>query len=415
LVTTENVNSRSMSRDPQRNRSPEEQFNASEEARVQAAAGGGTGEAGGPQVVSGELEGREEHLQSMVQSALQRIQSRLGRPSKLSPEDVSKRSEERQRRAQQVRAEQEEHRLQQLRQLGNRVSEARDRRTLVFEREQEKQVELLDKMSRARRQYQDQLRTICERARNENRKSAEVAYVTKEGLKSEKEIMRQKQENARLQRALLREQMRKKLIQSANRVAKVSENKRRQQESWQKRVSQELEEKDRLATQRRKQHIQSVRLKSQEQESHSETVREKRREIQEEDERTVQQQQQDFAMFRSKNIGRLALNVEGLPDGVREEVSEQLGGAVASPSTASGRRSRAARGKALPLGRCSTPPRRHGATMSESLKSSPKSDVPDLDEDIDEDAPAQVPRQGKSRKARAKASAFLPISSHSSG
>merc|ERR1719171_720408 len=108
-------------------------------------------------------------------------------------------------------------------------------------------------MTRARRQYQDQLRSICERARNENRKASEVAYITKEALKSEKEIMKQKQENARLARALLREQMRKKLIQSANRVATVSENKRRQQEMWQTKVLQDLEEKDRLASQRRKQ------------------------------------------------------------------------------------------------------------------------------------------------------------------
>merc|ERR1719238_2422766 len=147
------------------------------------------------------------------------------------------------------------------------------------------QVELIEKMTRARRQYQDQLRNICERARKENRKSDEVAYITKEALKSEKEIMRQKQENARLARVLLREQMRKKLIQSANRVAKVSENKKRQQEMWQQRVLQELEEKDRLASERRKQHINTKRLKSQEQEKNAETVREKRREIQEEDER----------------------------------------------------------------------------------------------------------------------------------
>jgi hypothetical protein len=394
--------------DPQKNRLLEE----TDDMRAQAAAGGGTGEAADGFLEGGRSSGfqstgnREEALQSMVQSALQRIQNRLGKPSKLTPEEVSKRSEERQRRAQQLRAEQEEQRLQQLRQIGNRVLVARERRQ---QREQQMQVELLEKMTRARRQYQDQLRSICERARAENRKTAEVGYIAKEALKSEKEIIRRKQENARLARALLREQMRKKLIQSADRVAKVSENKRRQQEMWSQRVLQQLEEKDRLASQRRKQHIHSIKLKSQEQESRSETVREKRREIQEEDERSVQLQQQDFVAFRSKHVGRLALNVEGLPDGVREEVSEQLKAAVPQPSPGAGR-GRAARGKAAPLGRCSTPPRR-GTSQSESLKSSPKSDVVDIDEDIEEEAEPTSTRASKSavrgfdrklRKARAK-------------
>lgn len=392
LLKADSIKRRANSLDPHKNR--QEQADCSQQA--------GTGEASGNFISSSrdshQDASREDNLQSMVQSALQRIESRLGRPSKLAPEELSKRSEERQRRAQQLRAEQEEQRMHKLRQQGNRVVVAREIRE---QKEQDMQVVLLEKMTKARRQYQDQLRSICERARKQNRKADEVAYVAKESRRGEREIMRRKQENARLARALLREEMRKKLLQSANRVAKVGENKRRQQEDWQQRVLQELEEKDRLASQRRKQHIHTIKLKSQEQETRSGTVREKRREIQEEDERSVLQQQQDFVHFRTKNMGRLALNVDGLPDGVREEVSEQLHAAVEKPSPG---RNRMARAKAVTHGRCSTPPRRSARSnaQSESLKSSPKSDIVeiDLDEDLDDDLEPHTVQQVSSSMAR---------------
>jgi len=311
--------------------------------------GGGTGEAGTRHRDSS----REEQLQIMVQSALHRIQSRLGRPSRPNPEELSKRSEDRQRRAQQLRAHQDDQRMNQLKQTGDRALAARERRQ---QREQEKQCHLLEKMTCARRQYQDQLRIIWQRARNENRKTAEVAYITKEATKmnSEAVILRHKQDNARLARALLREQMRKKFIESANRVAKVGENRRKQQEMWQSRVLQDLEEKDRLASQRRQEHIDSIKLKSHEQESRSELVRGKRRELQEEEERSSQ----DFMRFKGKSIGRLAMNVEGLPEGAREEVAEQLQAAVPqpSPSTSSLSRTQKTSHKARQFVRYGTPP-----------------------------------------------------------
>lgn len=401
---------RASSLDPQPSRvARDDRPQDAEEPRtgIGAASGGGTGEAVGGEADDNRVNmletSREDHLHSMVQSALQRIESRLGRPSRRSPEELSKRNEDRQLRARQLRAEQEEQRLDQLRQIERRVCAARERR---HKREQHMQGELLDKMTRARRQYQDQLRLICERARNENRKTAEVAYISKEVLKSEKEMMKQKQENARLARALLREQMRKRLMKGANRIAQVSENRKRQQEIWKHKVSQELEEKDRLASQRRKQHIHSIRVKSQEQETLRDSVREKRREIQEEDERSVQQQQQDFNQLRNQSICRLALSVDGLPDGVREEVAEQLRASV--PQPASSRRSRVAHGKAASNARCCTPPSR-GRAQSESLKSSPKSDVLGTEmSDIEEDVAPQVASQSeamqrsKARKGRAK-------------
>lgn len=291
-----------------------------------------------------------DQLQLMVQSALQRVQSRLEQaPNRPSPEELQRRQEERQRRAQQLRASQDDQKLVQVRQVESRLLAARERRE---ERAQQRQRELLERMTRARRQYQDQLRLICQRARKENRKTAEVSFITKEALKSEKEVLKKKQEHAHISRALAREKMRKKLLESANRVAKVSENRRRQWEAWQLKVQQELEEKERLAEQRRREHIHSIRLKSQGHESRSEMVRGKRRELQEEDERSSQ----DFLRFSSKHIGRMALNCDGLPDGVREEVVEQLHQAPSGARRSTTGSASSSQHKTRHTARCATPP-----------------------------------------------------------
>eukprot|EP00435_Cladocopium_sp_Y103_P075867 s9_g67.t1 len=180
----------------------------------------------------------------------------------------------------------------------------------------ELQTDLLEKMTRARRQYQDQLRVICQRAHKENRKAHEVAFLAKEALKEEREMLKQKQENARVSRKMLRDQMRQKFMESAARVAKVSEKRKQQLETWQEKVQQELEEKERLASERRRERMNSIKLKSQGHETRSEIVQRKRRELQEVDERTTQ----EFLRFRNKNIGKMALDCDGLPEAVREEV-----------------------------------------------------------------------------------------------
>lgn len=268
--------------------------------------------------------GRAKQLDFMVQTALTRVQSRLGRSTgKLSPDELARRNEEKQRRAQTLRQIKEDKRVSELRQLEGRILAARERRQ---QKEQELERELLEKMTRARRQYQDQLRTICQRARKENRKASEVAYITKESLKGEKEMLHKKHEKAALSRVLMREQMQKKLLESANRVARVAENRRRQEEMRQCKVQQELEEKISQASQRRSEHIRSVRLKNQGQDIKSEMVSKKRREMQEEDEL----KSNEFLKFKNKHIAQLALNCDGLPDGVREEVTEQLQALVAA-------------------------------------------------------------------------------------
>lgn len=293
-----------------------------------------------------DVSSREDQLHVMVQSALQRVGARLGRPAgRLSPEELLKRSEDKQRRALKARLSQDDQRAAQLRLLEGRIVSARERRQ---QREKQMERELLEKMTRARRQYQDQLRKICQRARKENRKTAEVAFIAKEALKSEKDNMNRKQDKAHVTRLLLREQMRQKLIESANRVARVSENRRKQQELWQEKLQQGLEEKERLAEERRKEHIKSIRLKSQGQESRSEMVRGKRRELQEEDEKTSQ----EFLRFRGKSIARLALSCDGLPDGVREEVAENL----QPGSRAAVQSSLRSREKASTRQRATTPP-----------------------------------------------------------
>lgn len=348
-------------------------------------AGGGTGEALGDDRRGLELDGgdeglassrrsdyaatREDQLEDLVQRALRRVHSRLGQaPSRPSPEELQKRSEDRHRRAQQLRASQDNEKMLQGRMTESRILAARERRQ---QREQSRQRELLEKMTRARRQYQDQLRMICQRARKQNMKTAEVAFIAKEALKSEKEILKQKQVNAHISRVMMREQMRKRLIESAERVARVSENRRKQLESWQIKVQQELEEKERLASQRRREHIHAIRVKTQGQENRSEIVRGKRRELQEEDERTSQ----DFLRFKSKHIGRLAMNCDGLPDAVREEVVEQLHGSPSVPLMGAGRRGMPGGGsgtrrKAPPAPRpCTPPPTGYGC----SPKSSPPS------------------------------------------
>merc|ERR1719210_2356579 len=122
-------------------------------------------------------------------------------------------------------------------------------------------------------------------------------------------------------------------------MATASENRRKRLENWQYKVQQELEEKERLASERRREHIHSIRLKSRGHESRSEMARGKRRELQEEDERCSQ----DFLHFRSKHLGHLALNCDGLPDGVREEFAEQQLNAappVSSPGPGASRRGR---------------------------------------------------------------------------
>ena len=50
-------------------------------------------------------------------------------------------------------------------------------------------MELLEKMAKARRIYQDQLRTICQRARKENRKMEEVVYIQRERAVGERESL----------------------------------------------------------------------------------------------------------------------------------------------------------------------------------------------------------------------------------
>jgi len=330
-------------------------------------AGGGTGEAYGAlerdacsrESERGSLEAQPmERLHLMVQSALDSVHSRGCHPLRASPEELLKKSEERQRRAQQIRLSYEDQRLSQLKQVGDRTIAARERRQ---QREQQKQHELMEKMTRARRTYQDQLRMVCQRAKKENRKASEVVYLSKEALKREKAVHKQKQEHAHVSRALMREQMRKRLIESANRVAKVSENRRKLQEDWQQKLSQDLEDRDRLASQRRQEHIESIRLKSLEQERRSELVLGKRRELLEEDERSSQ----DFLRLKSKLIGRLALNVDGLPDGAREEVAEQLQGATPGSAASRSEKMRASPGGSAAararhrssLQECGTPPR----------------------------------------------------------
>lgn len=300
---------------------------------------------------------RGEQLHLMVEAMLQRVNGRnsqtRGKVGKPCPEDVLKRSEDRQRRAQQLRASQEDLKMTQIRQADNRMLAAKERRQ---EREQTKQSVLLEKMSRSRRQYQDQLRIICQRARKENRKAAEVRFIAQQASKDERQAMKQRQENAIMSRALMKETMRKKLLESANRVAKVSENRRRELEKYQYKLQQDLEEKERLAAERRREHIDSIRLKSQGHESRKEAVLEKRQEIQDNDERTSR----DFMKLRSKHSGVLALNCDGLPEGVRQEVVEQLHSLPPSPQI--GRNAGAApkfgaQRKSLPSARATTPPR----------------------------------------------------------
>lgn len=319
---------------------------------------GGTGEALLPteeQRLSCERQrqGREEQFERLVRSALDRVHSRLGQVLRPSAQELRQRHEDRQRRAQELRASQDDLRLSQVRMTESRITAARERRQ---EREERRQRELLEKMARARRQYQDQLRNVCQRARNENRKTAEVVFIRKEALKSEGELQRQKQEIAQLQRSAMRDQMRTKLIDSATRVAKVSENRRRQLEAWQLKLQQELAEKERLASQRRREHMESIRMKSAGQESRSEMVQRKHKELQEVHERSSQ----DFLRFRSQNIGRMAFNCDDLPDRIREEAEMKPEGHAASRRTSpreafSKRQSRGLQG-GLQLGRPSTPP-----------------------------------------------------------
>jgi len=289
----------------------------------------------------------------------------------------------------------DDQRMLQGKQTESRIMAARERRR---EKEQMKQRDLLEKMTRARRQYQDQLRNICQKARRQNMKSAEVAFIAKEAIKSEREHLKQKHANAHLSRALMKEKMRKRLIASAERVARVSENRRKQLESWQGKIQQELEEKERLASQRRRDHIHSIKAKSQSYDSRSEMVRGKRRELQEEDEKTSQ----EFLRFRSKHIGKLALNCDGLPDGVREEVSEQLH-MVASSSTGPGRKSGgggslSAQQKGVSTARSSTPPHMGQSASPTSPRSSPSVarmgalEISEgTDPQLDEQPPAPLP------------------------
>merc|ERR1719265_2571710 len=118
----------------------------------------------------------------------------------------------------------------------------------------------------------------------------------------------------------MREQMQKKLLESANRVARVAENRRRQEEMRQCKVQQELEEKISQASQRRSEHIRSVRLKNQGQDIKSEMVSKKRREMQEED----GLKSNEFLKFENKHIAQLALNCDCLKTLLVEEVTEQL-------------------------------------------------------------------------------------------
>jgi len=259
---------------------------------------------------------RSHELHDMVQSTLDSVHQRLGGEASKSPEEIQEKHETRQRRAQVRRAIQDDQRAMKLHQAESRALAARKRRQ---EQEGKRQQDLLDKMSRARRQYQEQLRIVCQRARKENTKTAEVNYIAREAIKSEDAMLNQKLENARVSRKTMREQMRKKLIESAKRVAKVSENRRRQLEMWQEKVQQDLEEKERLAAERRREHMNSIKLKSQGQETRSEIVQKKRQQLQEVDERSSQ----DFLRFRNKTAGRLAMDFDGLSEAVREEVAEQ--------------------------------------------------------------------------------------------
>jgi len=261
---------------------------------------------------SGSKDRGSHNYQSTVEN-VHLLHNRLGRARKPSPEEVKTRHEARQRKAEHRRAQQDEERQSQLRQAENRAAAARGRRQ---EQEMRRQRELLEKMTRAWGQYQDQLRLVYERARKENLRAQEVADLAKEALRTEREVQTKKQENARNSREVMLDQMRQKLIESAERVAKVSEKRKQQVETWQEKVQQELEEKERLASERRQERMNSIKLRSSVHETRSEIVQRKRRELQEFDERSTQ----DFLRFRSKNIGKMALDSDGLPEGVKEEV-----------------------------------------------------------------------------------------------
>eukprot|EP00913_Durusdinium_trenchii_P001983 g1834.t1 len=225
---------------------------SSREGRRRALAGRDQGEKGNKD--------RSSQLYFMVQSTLENVHKRLGCSSKPSPEEVQQRHEARQRQAQARRAVQDEERQLQLRQAESRATAARERRQ---EQEMRRQRDLLEKMTRARRQYQDQLRVICQRAH----KAVPI-------------------------------QMQQKLIESAARVAKVSEKRKQQLETWQEKALERMN---------------SIKLKSQGHETRSEIVQRKRRELQE----------QEFLRFRNKNIGKMALDCDGLPEAVREDLDAQ--------------------------------------------------------------------------------------------
>lgn len=297
------------------------------DACEQEVSGGGTGEAfGGRDFLAlqpschsphspgaSSTGGRSNQLNQMVQSALQRIRNRPLR----SPEEIQQRTEERQRRAQKVRASFDDQRMHHCKQLDHRILAAKERR---MEKERQMQRELLEKMTKARRQYQEQLHSICQRARNENRKSAEVQYIHKETPKGERELLKRKQENAQLSRAIMRETMRSRLLESASRIEQAAERRRKEQEQWQTKITKDLENKARTAMERRQELLHSKKEKAEEQMRRSELANEKRNEQEREEEKSSK----SFLKVRSQVISRLGLDTDGLPDGAKQEVIAQL-------------------------------------------------------------------------------------------
>eukprot|EP00929_Paragymnodinium_shiwhaense_P092443 TRINITY_DN52368_c0_g1_i1.p1 TRINITY_DN52368_c0_g1~~TRINITY_DN52368_c0_g1_i1.p1 ORF type:complete len:1378 (-),score=402.38 TRINITY_DN52368_c0_g1_i1:228-4361(-) len=335
-----------------------------------ATAAPGTGEAGQPEVPGSRLQlleppesesetSKHSQVQLMVETTLESIHSRLGRHQpKPDPEELRRRSQERQWQASALRAQRDSERMQEVRKMEERIEAARERRLQKEQRDKQRERDLLEKMSRARRQYQDQLRQVTDRARRENRKSAEVAFIQREAIKGERELLRRKHENAQLGRMIMKEKMRKKLMDTAQRVKKVSENRKKQVESWQHKVQQELEEKERLAALRREERLKSVKQKSQGQDFRSEMVRGKKREIIEEGERSGV-----VGQHLGHKLSQLSC-CDSLPAGVREEVAEQLtakepaGSSALSAAEGGGAsgKSGAASKKAPCLTRESTPP-----------------------------------------------------------
>ena len=167
----------------------------------------------------------------------------------------------------------------------------------------ERQQKLLDKMGRARRQDQEQLNKISQKARGHNANVDDTNAKDQQAAADDMlKASQQRQEDAKKARAERREATRAKLLQAADKIARASAR-RKEKEAEEANKLMEKEAREKKAEKIRERRLENIRLKAQDETSKCTEVWQRKQELLEEQE----SQRREFLDMRSKIAPRLGV------------------------------------------------------------------------------------------------------------